>query len=73
MVILIPGDILQYMVYASLAGTYNSKEISNSLSLLTRAITTIIYHGKLVARVTVEGAVRDLYEGSQLPKVHNGG
>ncbi len=34
------------------------------------AITTIIDRGKLVARVMVQGADRDLYEGSQLPKVY---
>ena len=47
--------------------------LSNSYSPFTRAITTIIDCGKLVARVTVEGAARDLYEGSQLPKVYHGG
>ncbi len=34
------------------------------------AITTIVDCGKLVTRVTVEGAAQDLYEGSQLPKVY---
>ncbi len=29
--------------------------------------------GKLVAQVTVKNAARDLYKGSQLPKVYNGG
>ena len=38
--------------------------ISNSYSPFTRAITTIIDRGKLVARVTVEGAARDLYDGN---------
>ncbi len=38
-----------------------------------RAITTIIDCGKLVARVSVESAARDHYEGGQLPKVYDGG
>ncbi len=37
-----------------------------------RAITTIVDCEKLVARVMVEGAAQDLYEGSQLTKVYNG-
>ncbi len=36
-------------------------------------VTTIIDRKKLVARVTIEGTARDLYEGSQLPKGYNGG
>ncbi len=44
----------------------------NLVGPFVRAITAIVDHGKLVARVTVEGAAQKLYEGSQLPKVYNG-